>query len=96
LKWRAQAHQLIYAHARRAGISSDAPEMQFFARELFLLSRQCGAAGLKDESRALFHLAREASGGDRNRAQFRVYAAIAQVIGWTNAGKLSRLVDKMR
>ena len=29
-------------------------EMQHFARELFLLARQCGAAGLAEEARALF------------------------------------------
>ena len=36
--------------------------MQHFARELFLLARQCGAAGLAEEARILFELARQASG----------------------------------
>jgi glycosyltransferase involved in cell wall biosynthesis len=96
LRERAAAHALIYAHARRAGIADDAPEMRHFARELFLLARQCGAAGLPDESRKLFELAREASGGDRDRLQFRLYRAVAALAGWTGAGKLSRMADRLR
>src|SRR5262245_11137917 len=46
LKERARSHKLILSHARRAGIDESFTEMQHFARELFLLSRQCGAAGL--------------------------------------------------
>src|SRR5688500_1594979 len=43
---RAAAHALILGHAERAGIGPQQEEMRHFARELFLLSRQCGAAGL--------------------------------------------------
>jgi len=93
---RAAAHAAIYASARRAGIAHDAPEMQHFARELFLLARQCGAAGLARESRMLFELARDASGGDRDRLQFRLYRAVAALAGWTGAGKLSRMADRLR
>src|SRR5207244_3153413 len=82
LRDRAAAHALIYAHARRAGIAADAPEMRHFARELFLLARQCGAAELAEESRRLFELAREASGGEAGRMQFRLYRALAGVVGW--------------
>jgi len=69
---------------------------QLIARELFLLARQCGAAGLSDESRRLFELAREASGEERDRLQFRVYRAAAALVGWTGAGKLSRMADRLR
>jgi glycosyltransferase involved in cell wall biosynthesis len=96
LRDRAAAHALIYGHARRAGIGPDASEMQHFARELFLLARQCGAAGLAEESRTLFDLARDASGGDRDRLQFRLYRALAGVVGWTRLGKLSRMADRLR
>ena len=54
LRDRATAHRLILEHALAARISDDAPEMQHFARELFLLARQCGAAGLAEEARTLF------------------------------------------
>ncbi len=96
LRDRARAHALIFQHARRAGIGSDAAEMRHFARELFLLSRQCGAAGLPGESRTLFELAREASGPDRDRMQFRAYAAAARILGWSATGKLACLSDRMR
>src|SRR5262245_21040250 len=61
LRSRARAHKLILEHAYVARISDGTPEMQHFARELFLLARQCGAVGLADEARMLFELARQAS-----------------------------------
>lgn len=96
LRDRAAAHRHIYEHARRAGIPHDAPEMQHYARELFLLARQCGAAGLREESRMLFELARDASGPRRDRRQFRLYAALARVTGWRMAGKLATMSDHLR
>jgi hypothetical protein len=93
---RARAHALILGHARRAGIADDAPEMQHFARELFLLSRQCGAAGMPEESKMLFDLARSASGAGRDRLQFRIYAALARIAGWSGAGRIAALADRMR
>lgn len=97
LKNRARAHALILGHARRAGIGEDAPEMQHFARELFLLSRQCGAAGLTLESKELFELARDASGEARARGlDFGLYAFLANVVGWSRAGKLACFSDRYR
>ena len=96
LRNRAQAHELILRHAQRAGIGPDVPEMQHFARELFLLARQCGAAGLPDESRTLFDLAREASGTGGNRLQFRAYRSLAGLLGWSLTGKLACLSDRLR
>src|SRR5262249_42176165 len=61
LRSRARAHKLILEHALAAGLSHKTSEMQHFARELFLLARQCGAAGLAGEARTLFGLARQAS-----------------------------------
>ncbi|HET8797196.1 MAG TPA: glycosyltransferase family A protein, partial [Thermoanaerobaculia bacterium] len=77
LRDRAKAHALILRHAQRAGIGPDVPEMQRYARELFLLARQCGAKGLSDESRMLFRLSREASGGRANHPQFLAYSLFA-------------------
>ena len=89
---RAVAHEAIYASARRANIAYDAPEMQHFARELFLLARQCGAAGLVEDAQRLFAIAREPD----DRTQLRVYGAIANVIGWRAAGRLSQMIDRVR
>ena len=96
LRDRAHAHALIYQHALRAGIGHDAPEMQFFARELFLLARQTGAAGLARESKQLFNLARDASGPARARLQFRAYATLARLIGWRLTGRLACMSDSLR
>lgn len=96
LRWRARAHELIASHAFRAGVPFDAPEMRHFARELFLLVRMCGAAGLREESRRLFALARDASGDERNRLQFRLYRIGTALFGWTAVGKLSQKLDRMR
>jgi glycosyltransferase involved in cell wall biosynthesis len=96
LKDRATAHALIYRHARRAGVADSTPEMQRYARELFLLGRQCGAAGLQHESRMLFELARDASGARRNAPQFRAYRLLAGLVGWSNAGRLADLFDRVR
>lgn len=94
---RARAHSLILQHARRAGINPECAEMQHFARELFLLSRQCGAAGLDMESRNLFDLAKSASGVDRARGlDFRIYGIAAGVLGWRLAGRLSLATDWLR
>lgn len=96
LRQRARAHALIYRHARTAGITPEVPEMQRFARELFLISRQAGAAGLPAEAKAMFLLSREASGPRASSLQFRLYSAIAGTLGWAFAGKLARVVDHLR
>jgi hypothetical protein len=71
--------------------------MRMYARELFLLSRQCGAAGLAMESRDLFHLAREASGSERGRGlDFRLYRLAATVVGWRAAGTVACQADRLR
>ena len=97
LRHRARAHGLIHAHATRAGIGPDVPEMQHFARELFLLARQCGAAGLDVESRQLFDTAKNASGESRaGGIDFRLYQAAAGILGWSLAGRLACSADKLR
>jgi hypothetical protein len=97
LKHRALAHSLILQHARNAGIGSESPEMQYFARELFLLSRQCGAAGLRQESEPLFYLSKDASGKRRgNGWDYRIYGGLSNIIGWSRLGSLSCWIDRLR
>jgi hypothetical protein len=94
---RARCHALILGHARGAGMTSDSPQMQRFARELFLLARQCGAAGLGAESRELFSLSRQAAGPRvGRRAAYRIYRAVAALVGWHGAGRLSEAADRLR
>jgi hypothetical protein len=97
LRSRARAHKLILEHALAAGISHETSEMQHFARELFLLARQCGAAGLAYEARMLFELARQASGTERSRGiDFLLYSAGARLVGWRAMGSLTCGLDHLR
>jgi glycosyltransferase involved in cell wall biosynthesis len=92
---RATAHCMIWECVTRIGLNYDQPEFHHFARELFLLARQCGAAGLAAESRELFQLARAASGPQRERGlDFRLYRALASLLGWTRVGWLACAIDR--
>jgi hypothetical protein len=92
LRDRARAHELIAGHARRAGVDPHSPEFQHFARELFHLGRQCGAAGLAAESERLVTLARGLSAS----RDVRLYTLAARTIGWRNAGRAASLLDRWR
>ena len=97
LRDRAKAHALILKHAMRAGIHLDNIEMRHFARELFLLARQCGAVGLVSESCDLFGLAKIASGAQRAKGiDFRVYGIAADILGWSFAGRIACSLDRLR
>jgi hypothetical protein len=97
LRSRAHAHKLILEHALAAQIAHDSPEMQHFARELFLLARKCGAVGLGAEARILFKLARQASGKQRSRGiDFLLYSAGARLVGWRAMGSLTCGLDRFR
>jgi hypothetical protein len=96
LKNRARAHGLILEHARRAGIGPRTPEMMHFARELFLLARQCGAAGLAEESRELARLSRAASRGGGRWFDVWVYSRLARIVGWRRLGRLAGGLDRRR
>jgi hypothetical protein len=97
LRDRAKTHELILEHARSAGVPMEQPEMKQFSRALFLLSRQCGAAGLPAESRRLFGLAGQAAGAQRSRgADFMLYRAGAAFLGWPMMGRLATWMDKLR
>ncbi len=97
LKSRATAHALIYRHAREAGIRPVTDEMHHFSRELFLLARQCGAAGLCAESVNLYNLAREASCERRRRGlDYRLYGVGARLLGWQTMGRLAQVLDRLR
>src|SRR3954453_5928382 len=89
---RARAHTLVASHAREAGIDRASPEFHQFARELFHIARQCGAAGLSEESHGLVALAREID----DSSDLRMYERIAAVIGVKNAGRAAALLDRMR
>jgi glycosyltransferase involved in cell wall biosynthesis len=96
LRERARAHSLILQHAINAGVTESSSEMRHFARELFLLARQCGAAGLADESRDLFDLSRRASGKHGQSWDFQAYRVLAEIVGWPAMGRLACYSDRFR
>ena len=90
LRQRARAHELIASHARRAGVDARSPEFQHFARELFHLGRQCGAAGLAEESKRLVALA----GSIAPSADLRIYTLAARVFGWRQTGRAATWIRR--
>ncbi len=90
---RAIAYQSILASADRAGVGPSTPERQHFARAAFLLARQCGAAGLVQQSRELARLAARADPKQLARSlTFRLYTATARLLGWGLAGRIACLI----
>lgn len=96
LRWRCESHVRVLEHANRAGVTPGCPEMQRYSRELFHLSRQCGAAGMTREGRQLFGLARQAAGTRGNGLDFRVFGVVAGTVGWKAAGRLAGWLDEQR
>jgi hypothetical protein len=96
LAGRAQARHEIWKTVQAAGVPRSTPEVQFFARSAFLLSRQCGNAGLTGESIRLFELAREASTDRRSQGwDFRLYGLMSGMIGWPLMGRMTCTMNKM-
>jgi hypothetical protein len=86
---RASARQSIFQSAIAAGMDRRKPEMAHFARSAFLLSRQCGLAGLESASKDLFALARRASTPARRIGpDYLIYGIIGNLLGWSNAARL--------
>lgn len=98
LAMRAVSHRLVWGHAKRAGLPGSHPvEVSRFARSLFLLARQCGAAGLIAEAQELHTAALEAGSSDPGvLRQLSTYKGIASVLGWRLPGKFAELIDLVR
>jgi hypothetical protein len=85
----------LFGHARRAGVTSEAREMQHFSRWLFQTARLCGAAGLAADAKECFAWAKEAAGARRSMgSDFRLYELAAWSLGWRATGALACLLDK--
>ena len=89
---RCTARLLILDRAIQAGVAEDAPDRRYFAKSLFLFSRQCGAAGLPEESRKLFAASLAAAGKEKLKHQ-SFYRILAALVGWTNAGALCKTLE---
>lgn len=98
LKHRCMAQQEIYKHAR-AYMLLDARESEitaedwsFYSKSVFLLARQCAAAGMADQASVMVELSIAANG--RMTIQHRVFCFLVSIVGWCNASKLIKLVGK--
>lgn len=86
---RAAARQSIFLSAIAAGMDTRNPEMAHFARSAFLLSRQCGLAGLDSASKDLFNLARRASSPSRRLGpDYLLYGLLGTLFGWSNTARM--------
>ncbi len=94
LRDRCRARQLILANAVTAGVPESDPNRQHFAKSLFLLARQCGAAGLGEESRQLVGASRLAAGKSRDRQQ-ALYEWLASFLGWERLGWMCEKWDSL-
>ncbi len=95
LRDRCTARLLILDRALQAGVAENSPDRRRFAQELFLLSRQCGAAGLREESRKLFQASAVTAGKVRLKNQ-AIYRLLAAAVGWTNAGAICERLECLR
>ncbi|MFN6337628.1 MAG: glycosyltransferase family 2 protein [Cyanobacteriota bacterium] len=88
----------LYRCALATGIKNNSPEMKKFARECFLLARQCAIAGLAKESESIFSLAKQCTGFLRRLGpDYLIYQILGSILGWNQTGKLStRLRDMVK
>jgi asparagine synthase (glutamine-hydrolysing) len=86
---RAQAYDSILDSAIHAGVKPSTIERKHFAKAAFLLGRQCGAAGLVEQSREMLALAAKADPENLGHSlRLHVYAALARLFGWDVVGRL--------
>jgi glycosyltransferase involved in cell wall biosynthesis len=90
---RAQARLRMLELLGDHGVDPSSAELQHFTRSTFLLTRQCAAIGLADESRMLL-LALLELGALRGR--LRVYRALARCLGEQRLGRLCADLDALR
>ena len=88
LKERQRAYKAIYRNAVEYGILPEEPNMQLFSRYLFLIARQCGAAGLATEALECFSVAVAAAGHERAKGwDFKLYGMLSSILGWKLSGQ---------
>jgi glycosyltransferase involved in cell wall biosynthesis len=88
------AKELLYGYALSGGIKSSDPEMITFAKECFLLSRQCAVIGLENESSRMFKLSRKASlHSNKHSVTYFLYGILVYFFGWVRTG---RVVSRLR
>ena len=98
LRMRYIAQLRIWDHAQRARLPERAAaNVQVFARSVFLLARQCAAAGLIAETPALLRVALDASrAGNRSALDIQVFSALVRIFGAESLGRAATALDRLR
>jgi glycosyltransferase involved in cell wall biosynthesis len=87
LKEHLAAYPIVLAEAKIAGVEMESPDVQRFARTLFMMARRAASRGLNVEARGLLRLARENTLG--SAWDMRLFAAAAGLLGWARASRLA-------
>lgn len=91
---RARAYVAVLAHAMRAGVPREAPEMREFVRSLFWMSRGLATYGLPQRAKELHALAM-AEAVERT-LEMRAFAGAAALVGWQRAGRLAEQWERWK
>jgi hypothetical protein len=91
---RISAYVEVHAHAQRAGVAREAPEMQQFARTLFWMARTAGSYGLPQQGRELFDLALATA--LHPGWEYRLFRVAAATLGWQRAGRIAERIESWR
>lgn len=90
-------HETLYCCAKKAGITSESPEMQHFARWVFLTARWLGSLGMNREAKQCLQLAMVAAGIEKRMlTDMRLYKVFTEIIGWRVVSKFFIITDKFR
>jgi hypothetical protein len=95
LKNRVELLSVLWRDAQLAGVPADVPERQHFARWAFTIARQCAAQGLRPEMENLLRIATDAAGCGPGQRGIRLFR-FAGIFGTRSAGRLFRLVDRLK
>lgn len=94
---RVHAHTAIIGHALSVDFEIKTPEFINLLKGSFLLSRQCAAIGLTNESQTLFKLVSPLLIKAKvNKKQLAIFKLATKLIGWQLAAKLALFTDRFR
>jgi len=98
LRHRCRAQSEIFKHAQRYMLLDDrvtditVEDWQFYSKALFLLARECAAAGLVEHAKTMFELSLIANGA--KSVQHKVFISLATVFGWRGAANVVSLIGR--
>ena len=83
----------MYNSARKSKIPIPAADMYTFSRAAFLLARECAAAGMAEQVKAMLKLSINANNGPTE--EHRMFVKAGNFFGWRLTALLARLYRKL-